>query len=433
MKGISRKVEDPDVSTRALATFENENPLLDNVRPIPTLHEAMRLTEQRESTDVAGWSPQERITQGVAGAYVTDAGRATVLVNAIVQIWSSLRDRDLRSAAYRNYAIVANDLLHRSVSKGRKTFPSRFCIAPRAKPRGIMVAAPVNLGQRRLADIVASEVGSEPLVARVRTPAGISEYLQLGCVRVPWPITGGLPGFAQGFFGAFDAAFNDEYVRVTHSPLFRERDIIPAICALVVASNLGLLIVDGINVQSATVSGADNVWSALAQITRTTGVPILCLPTPGAAALSLAKLPDAVGALTTTGITEIHPYRGTGDPRWPAVCLSIFDRTVRLAGVASMPAWLIDAAYDLTLGFPGLLAKALTAIALDLVALNTNLFTPEVFIKQSTRALMLDQPHLDAIRTIRQGGNYRPSSLIRHGDWLSLSQLASTHLMPELR
>ncbi|MBK5052263.1 hypothetical protein KNO81_29555 [Paraburkholderia sediminicola] len=97
-----------------------------------------------------------------------------------------------------------------------------------------------------------------------------------------------------------------------------------------------------------------------------------------------------------------------------------------------MPAWLIDAAYDLTLGYPGLLAKALTAIALDLVALNTNLFTPEVFIRQGTRALMLDQPHLDAIRIIRQGGSYRPSSLIRHGDWLSLSQLASTHLMPEL-
>lgn len=422
-----------DVVAFGDAPGDNDNPLLESVPAMPTLAEAMRLTEVQETQDVTGWSAQELIAHEAANSFVSEATRASVFINAIAQVRSAYRDRDLRDPGYRDYAISANHFLHRSRDKRGRAILCRFSIAPGARPRGIVVASPVGTGRRRLADMVVSALGSEPRVTRVAAATGFTEYLQLPVLRMTWPIDGKLSGFAQGFIGAFDTAFQTEYANNTRTPLFRERDIVPAICALGVASSLGLLIVERINMQDTCNSAADSTWNAVAQFTRTTGTPVLCLATPGATAVSLARLPGVVGDLTRTGLIEITPSRSAREKHWIAVCLAIFDRTMRLAGIASMPSWLPDAAYDLTLGYPGPLARVLTAIAIRVATLQTPAFTPEIFTKYGRQALALDQPHLDAVRAFRGNITYKPSSLIRHGDWLSLSQLKSTHLLPEPR
>ncbi|KWE58874.1 hypothetical protein WL76_08220 [Burkholderia ubonensis] len=98
-----------------------------------------------------------------------------------------------------------------------------------------------------------------------------------------------------------------------------------------------------------------------------------------------------------------------------------------------MPSWLPDVAYDLTLGYPGLLAKALASIALHLSALKLKTITADIFMQYGRKALELDMPHLDAVQLIRKGGSYQASSILRHADWLSFAELATTHPMPELR
>ncbi|MCX5543871.1 hypothetical protein M3A49_31055 [Paraburkholderia sp. CNPSo 3076] len=391
----------------------------------------MHLTEARGSDDATGWSVHERIVHHAAGVHITDAARASVLVSVIAQVRSSYRDRDLRTPAYRDHAIAAQHLLHGG--RGRHMIPIRFAVAPRAKPRGMVVACPVALGRKQLVDRVMLFIGDEPKVVRVTTTTGFTEYLQLPALRATWPIDGKLPGLAQGIIGAFDAAFHTAYAYSTHTPLFRERDFLPAICALGVASNLGLLVIERINIQDTGTGADDSTWNALAQFTRMTGIPVLCLPTPGAAAVSLSKLPGARADLTAGGLIEIAPARAPYEAHWIAMCNAIFDTTIRLAGIPSMPAWLPDTAYELTLGYPGLLAKVLTAVALHLVALKTPAFSAEVLTKYGMRALRLDQPHIDAIRIIRQGGKFTSSSLIRYGDWLSFDQLVPTHMMPELQ
>ncbi|OXI43978.1 hypothetical protein CFB84_19950 [Burkholderia aenigmatica] len=99
-----------------------------------------------------------------------------------------------------------------------------------------------------------------------------------------------------------------------------------------------------------------------------------------------------------------------------------------------MPAWFPDAAHELTLGYPGLLAKALTSLALYLLELKVSIptFTSELFKRYGASALELDLPHINAIRLIRARGRFKPSTLMRHGDWLSFTELAPTHLHPEL-
>lgn len=423
----------PNLTASGDVPGDNDNPLLESVPAVPTLLEAMRLTEVQETQDVTGWSAQELIAHQAANSFISDATRASVLVNVISQVRSSYRDRDLRDPRYRDYAISVNHLLHCNRVRREGSIPSRFSVAPRAKPRGIMVASPVGTGRRRLVDMVVSALGSEPRVTRISCATGFTEYFQLPALRMPWPIDGKQPGLGQAFIGAFDAAFHTEYATSTRTPLFRERDVFPSICALAAASSLGLLVVERINVQDTGSYAADSTWNALAQFTRITGIPVLCLPTPGAAAVSLARLPGVAGELTAAGHAEIIPSRSAHEQHWIAVCRAIFDRTIRVAGIDSMPAWFPEAAYDLTLGYPGPLAKALTAIALRMVTLEVHAFTPEILSKYGKQALALQQPHLDAIRIIRGGGTYRPSTLVRHGDWLSLSQLASTHIAPEFR
>ncbi|MFP6560818.1 hypothetical protein WJ542_21325 [Paraburkholderia sp. B3] len=433
MSRISRASCAAGAVTSGDTRTDDGNPLLENVPPVPTLPEAMRLTERQEQQDVTGWNVQELIAHESADAFVTDATHAGVLVDVVSQVRSSYRDRDLRDCRYRNHAIEANRLLHSGRPGPSVSIPSRFGVAPMARPRGIVVVAPVGTGRRRLADMVASALGSEPRVARISAAAGVTEYLQLPVLRIPWPIDGRQAGLAQAFIGAFDAVFRTSYAIATRTPLFRERDIVPTICALAVASSLGLLVVERINMQDATNPAAESTWNALGQFTRVTGVPVLCQPTPGAAAAGLTRLPGVAAELTSAGFAEITPSCNSREKHWIAVCVVLFNRTIRVAGVASMPSWLPDAAYDLTLGYPGPLARALCAIAQNMVRLNVRVFTLEIFAKYGRLALALDQYHLDAVRIIRQGGTYTPSTLMRHGDWLSLHQLASARLMPELR
>ncbi|PHP85811.1 hypothetical protein CFB52_027200 [Burkholderia sp. AU18528] len=97
-----------------------------------------------------------------------------------------------------------------------------------------------------------------------------------------------------------------------------------------------------------------------------------------------------------------------------------------------MPDWFPDAAYELTLGYPGLLSKVLVGIAQHLISANVRSFDERLFKKYAERILVLDQHHIDSIKDIRKGGSYRPSTLIRHGDWLSFGELASTHLKAEI-
>jgi hypothetical protein len=219
---------------------------------------------------------------------------------------------------------------------------------------------------------------------------------------------------------------------VLRSQFFMDRDYIPALCSLGNACHLGLLIVERINYENVRTPAAELTWSVIAQFTRSTGIPVLCLPTPGAA-LTLSKLTGSRSDLTAAGVTEIMRPPSAQANHWKYICAVQFDATLGVIGFDSMPEWLPDSAYTLTLGYPGLLAKALTYIAQNFLSMNTSAFDQKTFEKYGRRALVLEQPHLDAVRTIRLKGVFKPSTLLRHADWLSFDELAPTHLKPELR
>ncbi|WP_434113361.1 hypothetical protein [Paraburkholderia caffeinilytica] len=222
---MSRRAQTPsgtDVTVFGDLPGDNDNPLLESVPTVRTLSIAMRLIVVQETQNVIGWSVQELTAHEAANSFASDATRASLCINAITQVRTSYRDHSIR----------ANHFLHRSLDERRHAMVSRFSIAPRAKPRGIAVAPPPGTGRRRLADMVASALGSEPHVTRTAADTSFTEYFQRPVLRMAWRIDGKLSGFTKEFIAAFDAAFQTRYVSDTRTPLVRERNIVPAVCPL---------------------------------------------------------------------------------------------------------------------------------------------------------------------------------------------------------
>lgn len=408
------------------------NPLLQKAPAIPTLSEAMALLEEEDGYDDEDCSIEEKILLDASRAYEPNVIAARALITASTLYHVSLRDRDLRDPDYRDYGITANEFLHYDrLAQGE--LPSRFGMAPHARCRTLFVAAPVRMGRKTLARKIAAALGQKMVPVTVPAKEGSADYVHLPCLPMKWPIEGKLQGLGKEFFGAFDTEFKSRYATARKGATFREESIAPAMRALGAVSNLGVLLVDRINIEDSDTKFAKLSWSALAMFASMTGIPVICFITPGAAALSLVKYPEAAGELTTLGVTEFTPARGPHDKYWIAVCSRIFNITIRAAGVHTMPTWFPEVAFDITQGYPGLLIKASIAVALEMLSLKVVEFTQEIFINHGCPALALDQPHIDAIRMIRGGGSYDNPTLIRHGDWLSFSELSSTHLPPQLR
>ncbi|AFQ52175.1 hypothetical protein [Burkholderia cepacia] len=430
---LTTRASEPVLREDALP--DDENPLLANLPPVPSIQEALHMVaENYLEHDVTGLSDAEIVIRQSKHAIVPNSQFARVLVHVIAQARDSYRDRDLRKFDYRRHVLTTNNFLHHrpSARAHYKIIPSCAGIAPRAKARGMVVAVPAYMGRTVLCEAIQSFLQRELVSARVTVGEGLAEYPQLRVLRVPWPIKGDPGGLITNFISAIDSALNTDYLNSTRFPWFRERDGIPAICSLGTAVHLGLLIVDRINVENVTSSAADHTWNVIAQFTRTTGIPVICLPTPGAAALSLARLSGSLSDLTSAGVLEISPPLNARNSHWIAICETQFAATMGVAGIGEMPAWLPEDAYALTQGYPGLLAKVLTGIAQHLLIMKVTSFDRKLFDKYGKSSLVMDQPHIDAIRSIRERpSKFRPSSLMRHGDWLSFEELFSTHLMPE--
>ncbi|MET3821337.1 hypothetical protein ACVK00_000248 [Burkholderia sp. PvR073] len=414
------------------SAWTSDNPLLENVPAIPTLSQAMTLIESQLPTHAKPSSREEAVVCRMAETFVSNAILARVLIIILTLVRRSYGIRDLRLPEYRDFAFSTRAFLHPN-PLSREQIPSGCGVVPRARPHGLVLAVPACTGRHSIASIVESVVGTGSREVIVPADAGFNTYRQLRALRINWPVGGKLQGLGRAFIGAIDSTFDTHYNKLAKTPLFVERDVLPSMCALGVASNLGLLIVDRINVEDTSSRYAEATWNALAQFTRTTGIPVLSLPTTGAAALSLSRLHGASDDLASSGVTEMTICRDAADPYWVAVCRAQFDASLRVAGVRSMPSWFPQAAHDLALGHPGLLSIALVGVSLHFLAFNVTKLTAEMFLKYGQQETALHRPHVDAVRMIRQGGRFTTSSLTRHSDWLSFDELASTHPTPELR
>jgi hypothetical protein len=400
-----------------------DNPLLRHIPTVAAAEDAISAAQTSRSRAVAADQGKDPSKQRPADRFIADESRRRIIAAVVEQVRSSYAERDIRDPDYRNFIITANTALHRRQDRRRRAIPLVLGEAPHAKARGILVAAPVRTGRRSLADAIESLFTRRPVTHCF--PAchpGFMEFVQLPMIRILWPIDGRVETLARDFIIAVDSALKTDYACKTSTPMFPDRDMPTALRALAITTNLGLLMVERINMADACARRAASVWQALNEFTKMTGIPVLCLATPGATVASLANHSDVFSPLARF---EILPSARHTDNFWLLICESLYGVTVGTLRRGRMPKWLPRVAFRLTLGYPGLLAKALTSIALMCRALKIADFTQQIFTSYAKQALVLEQCSLSYIALVRARNCRIPPSLRLHGDWLSLQELQS--------
>lgn len=354
---------------------------------------------------------------------VADVVRRDIVRQVLEQVHNSYLKRDVRNPCFRDFTISANRTLHFRRDRRGHDILVTFGSAPGATSRSILVAAPMRTGRRVLADLIESMLGRKPAVHRIPVEGGRTEVVQLPLLRVVWPARGSFHGFANGLLAAFDAALDTDYARLAATPLFSDLHLLVVIRCLAIVTNLGLLVVERINTAEAITKTAAITWTAIADFAGTTGIPVLCMATPGAAIAALQS------GLSRNAPFEICPSESFNDDFWLQVCGAIYAFTVGAVFRGPMPNWLPKAAHRLTHGYPGLISKVLTSIAVGNAAVvNSRAITRNMLTSSGKRALVLDQPSLDQIAAFRRRRGERLPDVRIFGDWLPLHEFQSSHV-----
>ncbi|CAJ0790285.1 hypothetical protein LMG7141_02344 [Ralstonia condita] len=410
--------------TRFKAVMAEQNPCSAQLPPTPTKLAAM--SELTRGLFV-------RTHRAVGGAAADHADLllgndelALLLINVAATVREGYSARDLRRADFRARVITASEFVHHSSGQHGHTLSLPAANLPDAKPRGVLVIAQARMGRRVIADAIQDFIGRNPRPLTVEVSQGqIASYWMLPVLRVQWPAGGSLRKFAEILLRSFDAAMGTRLSLLRHGPFRRnEVDIRSALCALGVATNLGLLIVERINTRDASGPSAEKLWDTLGQFTRITGIPVLSMATPGAAA-ALSEQSSAAGELSASGLHTIVPQE-RGSRKWSAVSKAIFDANLRTQEFCRPPQWFDDALWDVSRALNGLASGVCRYVDSRLSSEQLVHLDEARFRELAAEALVLEQPHIDILHSLASPGRYTLTSLRRHGDWLPLRHALAT-------
>ncbi len=344
---------------------------------------------------------------------------ARLAVELVAAVRQSAAERNLNSADFRRTTISAGELINHVADRHGRTMPAARVTVEHAVPRGLFAVVPAGVGQRALRSAVQRIFGTKPEPVDVELPeGGLIRYLRLPSLCVPFPSKPTPRSFAKDFLSRFNSAMNRRFTGA-RGPLHRgEEDINAALPAYGIAANLGLLIVEQINTRAAGAHAASALWDTLAQFTMATGIPILCLATPGAAA-ALSEQSGAIAALASKTVYHMAPALPDSE-QWTVVAAYLYARHLRRCLGDRKPDWFSQGLWRLTLGHQQLAAKVCTHIASVSRKDGDKQPSESEFMKEAAEALVLEMPHLMAVRKMRSGGSFTVSSVRRHGDWLPL-------------
>nr|WP_315485362.1 hypothetical protein [uncultured Undibacterium sp.] len=406
-----------------------DSPCLQNVPDVPTARNAML-----EMTQIGRDAPRDlsQYTNTLADlpyAFVPTLEHARILIEVVNQVRESYFSRNLNCPGYRHYTMNASEFLHRNFDRSGHRLNLRTGRAPLAISRGIFVCAQAQMGRQRLAAAIEQFLGLGVQKVRVHVSSNFVDFLQLRSLRICWPSDGRKRSLVKAFVSAFDASMNTSYSGVCRGPLMGGEEDVLAICALATAANLGLLIVERINSTPANFKVAMETWDALGVFTRTTGIPVLCLATPGAA-LALAQQSGSLSDLVPNGVHRIK-IPSKGSDAWKSSCELFFRSSLKTVGIEVMPDWFVDTLWVLSRGRYGVAAKACSYVARNVQMFRKPKMTAEEFLNIANKGLALDIPFLKADELASKGGTFRMSSVKKHGDWLSFENVITT--MPGLQ
>ena len=402
------------VAASEVLQLVDTNPCLDLIPELRSMDDALTIMECIPDECPLEWAVTD------ADLQIPTFERARLAYDLVAAVRESAAERDLSSPEFRSKTISAAELINHLTNRHGHTLPAASITVTNAAPRGFFVIVPAGTGQRALRRAIERCFGTEPKSIDLRLPDGGSiRFARLPTLCIPFPANGSLRSFAKAFVARFDGAMQTRFSERARGPLHRgEQDINAAIQAFAIAANLGLLIVEQINTRDAQGGPAAVLWDTLSQFTSATGIPVLCLATPGAAA-ALSEQSGAISALASTSAYHIPPVEPDSD-LWLTLAAYLYERHLSSLLSAEAPEWFSLCLWRATLGHTELAAKVCTHVASVLGKAGTVELSEKAFLKHADDALILERPHLNAVERLQRGGRFTATSIRRHGDWLPL-------------
>jgi hypothetical protein len=358
-----------------------------------------------------------------------DAGKAvdflqvpgTVLKHLCAELSNSVLEsaleRDLSTPDFRQRILTANQLVNWRLGRhGEAILPSTISVS-RRRPRVHLVAIPNGVGAEAFIHSLRMAFGADMVPLDVFVKAGKAvRYHHVQSIHVRTPLRKGPCVLGRAIAAAVDERFKSSYAERGRGTLFRnDEDATTSTQALMLAINLGFLIVGPIFKSDGASPTSEYSWTMLANIAADTGIPMVVVLTPGALAGLLQNCPEQP-VLSSRHLFMVEPFESTSG-EWTNVALTVWLKY--LAGSRSRPpTWFVSTLWRLTLGRTELAVKLAAFIAGAWAADGRQELTEATLARYATQGLLSEQYFLKAIIRAEQGGKFTSSAVMRFSDWL---------------
>ncbi|MGY6121548.1 hypothetical protein ACW9YQ_14470 (plasmid) [Paraburkholderia strydomiana] len=406
---LTAEVVHPGRSPVAFAP-PGENPVLPSIRTFKDEREARAALEHLpdfESRDNSS-SDARLLVPGVA--------HGRLMEQLLRCIYESAEERNLACEEFRNGVLTAHQFLHYLKNRHAHSTPPVQVALPNAQPRGLFAVVPHGLGQFALRYALQQYVGSGVRTFDFGSNDGSIRFFRLDSLVVPFPTNGSLPTLVNTAARLIDGIFKTGFKAKGTGPLHRnDEEATLALQALALSTNLGPLIVEQANTSNTRSTRAAHVWSALSQFTIATGIPVLCIATPGAAA-SLVNHSGAQPALSIRGTYSIEPY-APQSKEWENVAFMLWLKYLATLST-SVPEWFAMKLWQVTHGRIELAVKVCTHIAKDSKSKKRSPLVADELERRASEALAMEIPYLRAMVRASRGGTFTRGAVKRFADWL---------------
>ncbi|MEN8517934.1 hypothetical protein [Burkholderia sp. RS02] len=399
----------------AFRDSQHENPVLPLIPSFSSAREARLAIELVPRMDAASDLSVDDHT------LIPGVAHGRLILDLIRSARESARERDLSDEAFRAKILTAHQFLcYRRDEHGHSVPPIAVSL-PGVQPKVHLAVVPNGVGQRALIHACQRVLGFENRNIDVVSPSGVGtiRFVRLGSIVLNFPPSGSPRSFYRTLARKIDGIFKSGFGSVSRG----DEEAGTATQALLLAVNIGTVIIGPVSARDSDPRRAAALWSMLADLAVETGLPILIVVTPGAAA-NLIEHSGALSALTSRGVYSIEPLTLVSKD-WANVALMAWLKYLK-AAAALPPQWFPTALWSQTLGRIELAIKVCAHIASTWQTARNVSLTEDEFAAHARHALVLERPRLRAILRAERGGAFSRAQVMANGDWLPLPILVES-------
>ncbi|WP_414446771.1 hypothetical protein AB4851_08260 [Burkholderia sp. 22PA0099] len=401
--------DEAPVQIRAYYAAPGENPALAN---------APKFANPKQAAMAMEWLPDLGPGNDISAddRILLPTSSHTRLVLAVARaVRASAQERNLADSAFQAKIIQAHRFVnHRRDARNHPTSRTAATLSNVAAKVHFAVV-PDGAGQHALVHALdrvfnaGHGIYEVPLQGRQQG----MRFARMDTIVAQFPPNGRPVTFARALVKQINPIFETRIGRLS----FSDDEVTTTVQSLLLSLNVGLLIIGPVSGRISAPEKAGEMWSMLAQVAASTGIPIVIVGAPGAA-VNMVTHGDGVAALTSRGSYIIQPVAPGSRESINASTL-IWLKYFRRAGTEA-PEWFHPALTSLTQGNIEYAVALGAYVASVWEAGGEVRLSPKILEAHAARALVLHKSTLDSNQAAKAGKSFTLYRLKQLADGLPL-------------